>query len=345
MKKKWLILLLCYPLLISCSLTHTQKTTKITSPQKHNKIEVIKSKKSTLPKTEPIKTTKQPNAELKTKLSKEKEAAFQKIFLNSLNNKEELINSQNIPKINENQKNIELEVNKKEPTVNDKTNFIAKQAISPKKINVDTKIINEINNASKNNTYLINFKYPNITGLNNLEIQNNLNNNIKTRIENWIKNYKKDNQIINSEFQTEVTNNFLSIKFTISIEPSNWSPINKPIYKVVTLNYDLNNSKEIYLEKLLGSAPNYLQIISNIALADLKEQLKNSSDLSNIPEATIKEITAPKLENYQTFVFNKKGITIIFNNDKILNHKTNYPKVLILYGKIEQDLGVVINKK
>jgi hypothetical protein len=207
--------------------------------------------------------------------------------------------------------------------------------LDTKNLKFDTKIIHEVNNKVKDNTYVIDFKYPVIDGLTNQEVQNNINNDLKTKAETWIKNYKKDNQVVSSEFLTVVTNNWLSIKFTISIDKSTWPPLNKPLYNIMTLNYDLNSGKEVHLENLFKPSSNYLPVISDAALADLKEQLKNNSDLSNISEADIKEITAPKPENYRNFLFNNKGITIIFVNDKISHRKANYPKVLILYGKIE----------
>ena len=187
--------------------------------------------------------------------------------------------------------------------------------------------------------YFINCKYPIMQGLANYEIQNRINNNIKTKIANLIKNYQQDNQVISSEFSAFITNNILSIKFVISLDKPTWPPRNKPIYKIMTINYDLNSGKKIQLENLFKSKANYLQVISASALADLKEQLHNSSDLINITEADIKEITAPKIENYRNFLFNPKGITIIFANDKIAPNKANYPKVLILYGKIESMLA------
>ena len=107
----------------------------------------------------------------------------------------------------------------------------------------------------------------------------------------------------------------------------------------MTINYNLNSGKEIQLENLFKPASNYLQIISDAAIVDLREQSRNSSDLINVSEANIKEITAPKIENYRNFLFNPKGITIFFANDKDLYHNANYPKVLILYGKIESLLG------
>jgi hypothetical protein len=212
-----------------------------------------------------------------------------------------------------------------------------------KNLKFGVKVIHEASDASKksNNVYFINFKYPVMDSLTNRNIQDHINGNIKTKVEAWIKNYKKDNQVVTDEFATTVINmpkgyNFLSIKFTICIDKSTWPPLNKPIYKIMTLNYDLDDGKEMHLENLFKPSSNYLPIIAAAALADLKEQSKNSSDLINISEADIKAMTAPKPENYRNFLFNDKGIIFILENDKILHYQANYPKVLILYGKIEK---------
>jgi hypothetical protein len=220
--------------------------------------------------------------------------------------------------------------------ISDKKLVIASK-LDTKKIIFSSKVIYETSDASKNNKngYFINFKYPNMQGLVNQEIQNNINKDIKTKVETLTKNYQKDNQVVSNEFFTAITYNVLSIKFIISLDKPTWPPRNKPIYKIMTINYDLNSGREIQLENLFKPSSNYLQIISDAVLADLKEQSRNSSDLINITEADIKEITAPKIENYRNFLFNPKGITIFFVNDKVLYHKANYPKVLILYGKIE----------
>ena len=74
--------------------------------------------------------------------------------------------------------------------------------LDTKTIIFKTKAIYETSDASKNSKdgYFINFKYPNMHGLANQEIQNNINNDIKAKIEILTKNYQKDNQVVSSEF-------------------------------------------------------------------------------------------------------------------------------------------------
>lgn len=208
----------------------------------------------------------------------------------------------------------------------------------PKEPTLDTKNIKfdsaTIHEEAKKKSY-IDFKYPIMIGASDQAMQDAINNQIKTAVTAWVNNYKNDNQIATDDFTTTITNNLLSIKFVVNLDQATWPPSNNPIYKILTLNYDLNTKKEIHLADIFKPSSNYLQVLSAAALADLKEQLKNNSDLINISEDKIKEMTAPKPENYQNFLFNAKGITFIFENDKMALHKANYPKVLILYGKIE----------
>ncbi|MDD4409881.1 MAG: DUF3298 and DUF4163 domain-containing protein [Candidatus Pacebacteria bacterium] len=79
--------------------------------------------------------------------------------------------------------------------------------------------------------------------------------------------------------------------------------------EVYSFNYDIKNNKEITISDFIGTDPKNLEKISEMTTEDVK----NMVDKNNI----FAEGTATKVENFQTFTFNKDILTIYYQKYQV----------------------------
>lgn len=78
----------------------------------------------------------------------------------------------------------------------------------------------------------------------------------------------------------------------------------------ISLNYDVQNKKEIKLADLFLDQPDYLQKISDYCTEDLKQQIRERADDYMAP--WFEEGAGPNEENFSIFLINKDSITFYF---------------------------------
>jgi hypothetical protein len=79
-------------------------------------------------------------------------------------------------------------------------------------------------------------------------------------------------------------------------------------------NYDILNGKEISISDFFNSGSDFLSKLASISKAEIKNQLEPQGYYF---EDMADPGTAPTMDNYSEFVFDKDGITIIFNQNMV----------------------------
>ncbi len=104
-----------------------------------------------------------------------------------------------------------------------------------------------------------------------------------------------------------------------------------------TLNYDLQNGKEIKLRDLFNANANYLQTISAQCMRILSVKLKK---LEAFDENNVKEGTAPKAENFQSWNITGKGLLFNFDPYEVAAYAVGPQEALVSY----ENLKAIIKK-
>jgi hypothetical protein len=99
-----------------------------------------------------------------------------------------------------------------------------------------------------------------------------------------------------------------------------------------TLNYDLQNSKEIKLRDLFNANSNYLQTISTQCQRILAARLKKQDAYI---EETVKEGTAPKAENFQSWNITRKGLLFNFDPYEVAAYALGPQDALVSYENLK----------
>jgi hypothetical protein len=99
-----------------------------------------------------------------------------------------------------------------------------------------------------------------------------------------------------------------------------------------TLNYDLKNGKEIKLRDLFNPSANYLQTISTQCMRILTAKLKK---LEAFSEENVKEGTAPKAENFQSWNITRKGLLFNFDPYEVAAYALGPQEALISYENLQ----------
>lgn len=105
-----------------------------------------------------------------------------------------------------------------------------------------------------------------------------------------------------------------------------------PNTDIVTQTYDLNTGKEISLSDVFKPGSNYLNVVSPIAIDQLKAKIENT-DLG-----WIKKGSAPVAENYGAFVLTEKEILFFFQNYQVAPYSEGPQEIKIPYTQIKEIL-------
>ena len=105
-----------------------------------------------------------------------------------------------------------------------------------------------------------------------------------------------------------------------------------------TFNYDLQNGKELKLRDLFNANANYLQTISTQCVRILSAKLKK---LEAFSEENVKDGTAPKAENFQSWNITRKGLLFNFDPYEVAAYALGPQDALVSYenlkGLLRQD--------
>jgi hypothetical protein len=187
----------------------------------------------------------------------------------------------------------------------------------------------QVNNAklqqsSASTKYQIDISYPQLSGMTNPQIQEQVNQAIKNYMQQQADSFIKDvsdnppNPNLPANLQNAVSeltitaqvaqasNNFVSVQFEVmDSQPGMAHPNN---YNLV-FNYDVKNNKQLNLADLFNPGSNYLQTLSDLAKADLQNQMKDQPNIVDF----INQGASPTAENFKLFTLSPTGLNIIFN--------------------------------
>jgi hypothetical protein len=129
----------------------------------------------------------------------------------------------------------------------------------------------------------------------------------------------------------ELNNNFVSIRFEIS----EYTGGAHPMTYSKSFNYDLKNNKIINLTDILDSQKDYLNSISEKAIQYL---LKINIEKGVTDEDWTREGAGPKVENFQTFTFNKDNIVFSFDAYQVAAYVAGRQEVAFPFSLIKDIL-------
>ena len=99
------------------------------------------------------------------------------------------------------------------------------------------------------------------------------------------------------------------------------------------LNYDVKNNRKLALSDLF-SAKNYLSVIANYCMKDLKDRAKNDSD-SMISEEMMQSGASPHADNYRAVAITKKGLWVTFDPYQVAPYAAGPQYVLVPYSALK----------
>lgn len=188
-------------------------------------------------------------------------------------------------------------------------------------------------------------RYPEITN-NDSQAIKNFNQLVKTRVMDQINEFRKlmsENTAEDLKYLPEDVSNyieigysvesaskrFVSVKFyrseyTGGAHPNSWS---------FTLNYDLENSREIKLSDLFKPNSNYLKFISDQSIELLLNQQEESKD-----EDWIKSGASAETKNFESWNITKNGLKFTFDAYQIAPYVAGPSSIVLKFNKFPDDI-------
>jgi len=100
------------------------------------------------------------------------------------------------------------------------------------------------------------------------------------------------------------------------------------------LNYDVKNGKKLALADLFNPKSNYLKLISDYCIKDLKEQSKKEKD-SMLMDDQIQEGASARADNYKAWTITRKGLWIVFDPYQVAAYAAGPQHVLVPYSALK----------
>ena len=126
------------------------------------------------------------------------------------------------------------------------------------------------------------------------------------------------------------TDNLISIEFTEASYSRGAAHGNS---LTTVLNYDMKNNRKLSLTELF-SAKNYLSVISNYCIKDLRDRAKRDSD-SMIDEEMMKSGASSHADNYRAVAITKKGLWVTFDPYQVAAYAAGPQYVLVPYSALK----------
>ena len=126
------------------------------------------------------------------------------------------------------------------------------------------------------------------------------------------------------------TDDLISVEFT---ESSYSRGAAHPNSLTTVLNYDVKNNRKLGLSDLF-SAKNYLRVIANYCMKDLRDRAKNDSD-SMISEEMMQSGASPHADNYRAVAITKKGLWVTFDPYQVAPYAAGPQFVLVPYSALK----------
>lgn len=207
---------------------------------------------------------------------------------------------------------------------------------------LNTKTVAETNKPKR---FELSAEYPEITGI-DASVAAKFNQIVKNRVMKAVDEFRKGMLAQTAEdlkYLPQGTNNYIEVSYNVEAANDNFISLSfgdseftggaHPNYASFTINYDLKNNRELKLADLFKPNSNYLKVISDYAVADLKKQLKEMTD-----DKWIKTGAGAKAENYQSWNLTDKGLLINFDPYQVAAYAAGPQEVLIPYDALKNVL-------
>lgn len=140
------------------------------------------------------------------------------------------------------------------------------------------------------------------------------------------------NNYIDINYNVETANDdFISLQFG----HSEYTGGAHPGYATSTLNFDVQNKRELKLADLFQPKSNYLKVISDYSIAELKKMVGDLSD-----DDWIKNGAGAKTENFQSWNITKKGLMFTFDPYQVAAYAAGSFTVIVPYDKLKPILQI-----
>lgn len=204
---------------------------------------------------------------------------------------------------------------------------------------------------NKDERYSIDVKYPKISGVSSIKIQEDINDRIKSLVDQSIGEFKSgvrglDVSFVSPEFTSnftvrykvvQATNKLVSINFTIS---KYWAGAAHPNSVAAVFNYDVDRKKELELYDIFKKNSNYVKVLSDISTVTLLKNVvvdsqENNQDASFLTD-WIKKGAGPEQQNFKNFALSKHSLIIIFDPYQVAPYSAGFKRVEIPYQKLTE---------
>jgi hypothetical protein len=103
------------------------------------------------------------------------------------------------------------------------------------------------------------------------------------------------------------------------------------------VNYDVKNGKKLALADLFKPKSNFLNVISEYCLKDLRERSKKDKD-AMFDEEMMKSGASPRADNYRAWAITKRGLWITFDPYAVASYAAGPQHVLVPYSALKDIL-------
>ena len=100
------------------------------------------------------------------------------------------------------------------------------------------------------------------------------------------------------------------------------------------LNYDVRNGKKLALADLFNAKSNYVKVISDYCIKDLKQQAKKEKD-SMLTDDMIQSGASARADNFNAWTITKQGLWITFDPYQVAAYAAGPQQVLVPYSALK----------
>ena len=213
-------------------------------------------------------------------------------------------------------------------------------------VRVTPKVIKEANKAKH---YTIDAEYPQIEGDTRFDNFNREARNLITKdVAAFRTSEASEETDSGSETPAETTDSTLDIGYEIryatddliSVEFTEGSYERGAAHgnsNTTVVNYDVKNGKKLALADLFNPKSNFLNVISEYCLKDLRERSKKDKD-AMFDEEMMKSGASPRADNYRAWAITKKGLWITFDPYAVAPYAAGPQHVLVPYSALKNIL-------
>src|SRR6266436_1244617 len=210
-------------------------------------------------------------------------------------------------------------------------------------VRVTPKVIKEANKAKH---YTVDAEYPQIEGDTRFD---NFNREARSLITKDVAAFKtsetSEETVTGSETPAETMDSTLDIGYEIryatddliSVEFTEGSYERGAAHgnsNTTVVNYDVKNGKKLALADLFNPKSNFLNVISDYCLKDLRERSKKDKD-AMFDEEMMKSGASPRADNYRAWAITKKGLWITFDPYAVAPYAAGPQHVLVPYSALK----------